>query len=75
MLLLSCASDAQAKAVLKSRLAGRSSNEVVTKSSWFTLREGAMPHKLANTFCEKLHQLGERVGLFLFGDAGGREVN
>ena len=53
-----------AKAVLKSRFAGRSSNEVVTKSSWFTLSEGAMPHKLANTLCEKLHQLGERVGLF-----------
>ena len=57
--------DPQAKAVLKSRRAGRSLNEVVTKSSWFTLREGAMPHKLANTFCKKLHQLYEWVGLFV----------
>ena len=56
----------QAKAVLKSRLAGRSSNEVLTKSSCFTLREGAMPQKIANTFCKKLHRLGEWVELFLF---------
>jgi hypothetical protein len=57
MLCFFCASDPQAEAVLKSRLAGRSSNEVVTKSSWFTLSEGAMPHKLANMFLEKLHHL------------------
>jgi len=25
-----------------------------------------MPHEIANTFCEKLHQLGELVKLFLF---------
>ena len=29
-----------------------------------------MPYTLANTFCEKLHQLGERVELFLFGSTG-----
>jgi len=49
---------------LKSRTAGRSSNEVLTKSSWFTLREGAMPHKLTDIFCKELHQLCEWVGLF-----------
>jgi len=75
MLFLSCAPGPQAKAVVKSPSAGRSSNEVVTKSSWFTLTEGAMPHTLANTFCEKLHQLGKRVGLFLFGSAGSRQVS
>ena len=53
-----------AKAVLKSRLARRSSSEVVTKSFWFTLREGAVPHTLANIFCKKLHQLGELVEFF-----------
>jgi hypothetical protein len=31
-----------------------------------------MPHRIANTYCEKLHQLGERVELFLFGSDGSR---
>jgi hypothetical protein len=45
--------------------AGCSLNEVLTKSSWFTLSESAMLHKPANTLCTKLYQLGEWVELFV----------
>jgi len=43
----------------------RSLSEALTKSSWFTLSEGAMPHKLANMFREKLHHPSGRWS-FLF---------
>ena len=72
---MSWALRAFSEAVLKSRFAGRSSNEVVTKSSWFTLREGAMPHTPANTFCKKLNQLGVWVELFCLTGRSGELLN
>jgi hypothetical protein len=37
-------------------------------------KRSAMPHKTANIRYEKLHQRGERVGLFLCGSVGSRKV-